>query len=156
MSRSLKVTQFFVTGGNVHAKDKTNKTPLMFAQERFQCELTADGDGIAILDYGSSVNASDEFGRFPIHYAQHARVYARECCELLLQHGADVNSPDVNKETPLHLAASQHNGACTEWLLLQGANLGALDRENRTTLHEAAYWGCRSSLELLIEHHFLH
>ncbi|KAJ7381252.1 hypothetical protein OS493_001369 [Desmophyllum pertusum] len=136
-------------GSNVHAKDTCVKTPLSIAVEKFSSE---EDDSTAVvktlLDHGSSVNVTDQYGRAPIHYLSSDAT--RELCDLLLDNGTSINLPDSNGETPLHFAASVGNTACTEWLLQHGANVGALDRESRTPLHAAASYG--GSVELLIQH----
>ena len=152
---SLPMVQLLLKqGSSVHSKDvKQGQTPIILAVERFRHK---DPDNVikhtvvkTLLDHGSSVNVTDEFGRSPLHCVEYT---TRECCDLLLQYGADVNLPDVNKETPLHFAASAGNTDCIEWLLQQGANVEALDNKHRTPLHAASYGGDRRSLELLIQH----
>ena len=138
---------------SVHTRDNLGKTLLMLALEhgRYGDPETAEITLIeTLLDHGSMVNVTDEYGRSPLHYLMiHPATRERECFELLVRYGADVNLPDVNKETCLHFAATGDN---TAWLLQEGANVGTLDRENRTPLHAAAYEGNTSSLEVLIQH----
>ncbi len=121
-------------GSSVHTKDNQGKTPIVLAVEPPRCNLNVVK---TLLDHGSPVNDTGELGRSALHYIHHA---TRECCDLLLQYGADVKLPDINKETPLHVAATAGNTACIEWLLQQGADVGALDRENELNkLSEEAF-----------------
>ena len=54
------------------------------------------------LDKGSDVNAKDEDGVTPLHYA--AEGGYNEIVELLIDKGANVNAKDENGATPLDLA----------------------------------------------------
>ena len=141
------------SGANVHTQDKRRRTPLILALCNMRY-LEFEDAGLAVVRYllnrGSSVNATDVYGRSPVHYVNPSAT--REFFDLLLHHGALVNVPDENGETPLHFAASVGSSSSIEWLLEHGANVRAVDRENRTPLHTAAYEGRRSCVELLIQH----
>lgn len=60
---------------------------------------------------------------------------------ILLDGGADLNSVDANKLTPLHLAVNYNTGTSNastdleELLIHRGANLFAKDDANRVPLH---------------------
>ncbi|XP_033735456.1 poly [ADP-ribose] polymerase tankyrase-like [Pecten maximus] len=64
-----------------------------------------------------------------------------DIAKVLLEGGAEVNSVDVNKCTPLHLAVSCNCGTSNastdleELLISRGANLFAKDIENRLPIH---------------------
>jgi len=77
-----------------------------------------------------------------------------EIMELLLAHGADVNSLNAQGATALHDAALAGQRAAAEALLKHGANIDARDSESGATpLHQAASWGRRSVVELLLARH---
>ena len=134
-------------GGNVHAKNKFGKTPLFLAIENGHCEVH---DLKLLLDHGSSVNVTDQYGRYPTHYLPGDAT--AELFELLSKYGACTNCSDENGETPLHFAAAVGNTAYAEWLLQHGSNVGALDIANRTPLHAAAYGGDAETVSMLIQH----
>jgi len=74
--------------------------------------------------------------------------------ELLLAHGADVNSLNAQGATALHDAALAGQRAAAETLLKHGANIDARDSESGATpLHQAASWGRRGVVDLLIARH---
>jgi len=73
--------------------------------------------------------------------------------ELLLAHGADVNSLNAQGATALHDAALAGQRAAAEALLAHGATINARDSESGATpLHRAASWGRRDVVELLLSH----
>ncbi|ERF70990.1 hypothetical protein EPUS_03269 [Endocarpon pusillum Z07020] len=56
---------------------------------------------------------------------------------LLLSHGADINSTGYHNWTPLHIAASIGHLALTQLCLARGANVAALTDTAQTPLHKA-------------------
>lgn len=57
--------------------------------------------------------------------------------ELLLQHGADVNTPASDGTTVLHHAAARGQDEVVEYLIARGADLSIKDSSNRTALDVA-------------------
>jgi len=57
---------------------------------------------------------------------------------LLLKHGAPVNLPDADGQTPLHLAIQAGRLDTAEALLAAGANRNAKNKDNETPMHIAA------------------
>jgi len=58
-----------------------------------------------MLSNKAEVDAVDENGQTPLHYACNVRALEVIC--LLLENKADVNTADKKQRTPLHLAVNQ-------------------------------------------------
>lgn len=88
--------------------------------------------------------ASEEEGDTPLHVA--ARLGLAEQVGLLLQHGADLEAPNAEGETPLiaacslahsSRAAEAHFDVCRQ-LVEAGARVNAADRDRQRPLHQAS------------------
>jgi ankyrin repeat protein len=96
-----------------------------------------------------------------------ARAADMGAMELLLEHGADVDLPQVDGITPLMAAAGPYAGAsdtrgrflaeldavaATRRLLAAGAKIDARDRQGRSALHTADLRGWTGLATVLVEH----
>ena len=83
-----------------------------------------------------------------LHLAASAGHVAIDCCEFLLDAGADIDAKDGRGFTPLMLASSL---AVVELLLSRGANVHATNNEGRTVLHRLALfaWNHQSASALV-------
>ena len=60
-----------------------------------------------------------------------------EVFKLLVEKGADINSPSNNQWTLLHNAVSLRNKEAVELLLAKGANINARNKDGKTPLQIA-------------------
>ena len=67
-----------------------------------------------------------------------AQIGDRTVCELLIDHGADVNKQDARKQTPLWVAAEEGHKDICEVLIQKGASIDEQDATLRTPLFIAA------------------
>ncbi|CAH1253041.1 DAPK1 [Branchiostoma lanceolatum] len=72
--------------------------------------------------------------------------------ELLIQHGADVNSKDKYGETALHWVSVFGNTEMGKLLIQRGADVEARDKYGNTALHSAISNGKTEIVEMLIQH----
>jgi ankyrin repeat protein len=108
-----------------------------------------------LLDLKADVNASDDYGWTPTHGSSAGSPFAStylnihhlwpDVAQLLLEHGAEVNSRTNDSQIPLYVAKMVE---FVHVLLAHGANRGAVDR---TTLHTAAEHRVVKIIHVLLE-----
>ena len=115
-----------------------------------------------LLDNGAQIDSEDQQGHSPLYEALMAgrtqvaqllikrgatfdadqllhaavtnQVADRDVMELLVKKGADVNRPDDNGDSPLHLAVKKDYRVLTKLLIAHGANVNAKDAGGHTPL----------------------
>ena len=88
-----------------------------------------------LIDRGVDVNAADNQGYTPLHFAVSEDMV--DVAAVLLNHGAGVNTYDNSGWTPLHVAASMASPAMVLLLLEYGADLNSQSSSGQTPLEIA-------------------
>ncbi|XP_053129689.1 ankyrin repeat and SOCS box protein 12-like isoform X2 [Hemicordylus capensis] len=128
-------------------------------EERQELNLVVSQDNYQLLDellcqerYKRFINARSGWGvpGTPLRLA--ASMGHVRCLEVLLAHGADVDSLDVKAQTPLFTAVSNGHLDCVRALLEAGANPSGSIYNNCTPLLTAARDGDVDILQELLHH----
>jgi ankyrin repeat protein len=101
-----------------------------------------------LLNVGADVNAKDNYGITPLHWASltgHVQVFNE-----LLEHEADIEAKDTDGETPLHNACCNGHVAVVNELLSRGANTEVKDNGGYTPLHDASWTNHLSVVKALL------
>ena len=106
-----------------HGDNKEAENHPVIPAEKLKALIDAAKNGYladvqAHLDAGVDVNAKDNGGQTPLHYA--TRYGHKEIAELLIANGADVNAKDELEETPLDFA----DGEIADFLRIHGGKSG--------------------------------
>jgi ankyrin repeat protein len=143
-------------GADVNAQDGTGKTPIFYASLNSDLKITK-----LLLTNKADIKDNPELLNVAV------KKGCREIVEVLLEHGADVNSSDECGRTALHFTALDVDGKffrfhhckdpdckgeIAKLLLSKGANVNAQTKDGITTLHAATQKGCVKVIEALLEH----
>lgn len=143
-------TLLLKAGAQVDAREQLGEqTPLMWAVVRrhpamvkFLLEHGADVNArSAIRDYQrvataeSRAKSLDRGGFTPLMYA--ARENCRECADILIEHGADVNMPDPAGVAPMVIAMLNGNTDIAKRIIEAGADVNQWDIFGQAPLHVA-------------------
>lgn len=122
--------------------------------DAFEAAAVGDLDRLAALlgDDPSLMSARTDDGWTALHLA--AFFGKRECAEILLERGADVDAETTNamKNRPLHAAAAGRHLDVCRLLLDRGASPNAKQAGGFTPLHAAAKHGDEDLVELLLKY----
>ena len=126
------------SGANINALTNDNRTPLMLA-----CE---SGNLVnCLLQSGAYVDFQDDDGQTALYLATYSECNCFDNLSSLIRYGADVNTADIRKCTPL-MRASQFCDVEEVTLLIEhGAKVELQDQNGDTALHYAARVGKETS-----------
>ena len=102
------------------------------------------------LSFHRPVSLGDSHGRTPLFWAA-ARGH-REVVELLLDHGARINTRDRSKLSALHIAVTGVHKDVVSLLLDRSARMEGKDSYGDTPLTRAIQIGSKDIVKLLLEH----
>jgi uncharacterized protein len=139
----LEITQLLVSrGADMHARNGSGQTPLARAAGFYPYPELVD----FLIKKGADVNAVDDQGNSVVAGCAHTPILRK-----LLRRGANVNTANWAKRTPLHDASARENGLERMRLLIaHGAAINVADSDGNTPLHDAALWGYLENVKLLV------
>ncbi|MFN7095614.1 MAG: ankyrin repeat domain-containing protein, partial [Burkholderiales bacterium] len=102
-----------------------------------------------LLDKGVSINARDNQGNTPLHWAVRQKNFP--FANYLIELGADINIRGNNGKSLLHEAAQTGDLELIEWLIARNIDVNIQDNDNSNCLVFAASWGKIDVIKPLIE-----
>jgi hypothetical protein len=75
---------------------------------------------------------------------------ATKCANTIFEKNVSVNFYNLQRQTPLHLAAHEGHQECLELLIREGGDVNAKDEDDTTPLHYAVFFGKVDCLEVLL------
>ena len=109
-------------------------TELIFLIAERPCPKTLD----FLLKQGISPHIANKFQQTLLHIA--AQAGQEQNVLILIEHGANPNTQDLSKRTPLFLAVLQNHRTIAQ-ILLPKTDITLTSIEQETPLHAAAFYG---------------
>ena len=142
---NIKLVRLLIEhGAKVDLGEKKRDQPLHYAAA-LGCEDLAE----LLINNGARIDARTErVGWQALHVA--ARNGQLAMARWLLDHKADVNAEDENKDRPLHLAVRANQLKIVRLLIQRGADINARNGEDEQPIHIATVHGFNAILEFLL------
>ncbi|KAL1494475.1 hypothetical protein ABEB36_010071 [Hypothenemus hampei] len=104
-----------------------------------------------LLKENFDINQQDECGKTALHHA--AQRDLQDILLLLIDHGANVNSLDHNRNTPLHLACDWGQVSCVKALIYSSdqVEINLQNVSGESPLFLATKWGYVDIIKILLE-----
>jgi len=122
-NKTLKLNDNKKSNVRIEARDDDGKTKLHNHALSFKAAQK-------YILQGANVDAKDEYGRTPLHYAKN-----KDVVDLLIKAGADVKVRAGNGDRPLDVASRLGDKEIVDLLIKAGAEVNAKDRLGFTLLH---------------------
>ena len=134
-------------GADVNARDSKKRNILHNLAADKQCDW---GDAVVDLLLGTvcDVDARDELGRTPLHWA--CATGKLRLAERLLRTPADVNAGESRGKTALHVAIAHGRDDMVQLLLQHGARIDSRSDGGWTPLHNACDSGSETIVRMLM------
>lgn len=142
-----RVRELLTTGADVEEPQLLGMRPLHMA-----ASLGCVGAVELLISHGANVNATDDQGQTPLHWASGGKDTKQEHLAVitsLIKAGADVNAHDALGSTPLHRAAFFGHPKIVRLLLSQHADDNARDVNGLTPMRMAMENGHQEALDVL-------
>jgi ankyrin repeat protein len=119
-------------------------------EELFEAVKKGDAEKLKeFLSKGIKTDLRDKEGFTPLHYA--VINNRKDIAEILIKHGANVNTKNLLGETPLHYSARLCLAEIAELLVSSGANVNITNNYGMTPLHYSAHNNCIAVAKVLID-----
>ncbi|XP_078578722.1 uncharacterized protein LOC144863426 [Branchiostoma floridae x Branchiostoma japonicum] len=143
--KMLNILLPYVASSDINRQDKEGDTPLHEACQTGNVPIVE-----ALVTVGADVTITDAMGRTPLHEAAlwATGEHVEAIIESLLEAGANMDQPDKEKCTPLHLAARMGNCSAVKLLMSHGADPSKVDKEGNTPYQLVLSKGHSNSAEM--------
>lgn len=138
---------------NVNGSYEKGITPLMLISKvgRFWANSPKYREIVmALIESGAEVNAEDEYGNTPLHWA--VKGGRREVAEALIEREATIDARDRDGFTPLITAAVDNRDDMFRTLLQNGADINTTSNSEWTAEMFAKQNNYKKILELISQH----
>ena len=138
------VQELLLCGSNPCHKDSYGQNPLHIATRTGDVALVN-----LLLAARPDVNSKDRNGRIALHLASQQREGVR-LIDLLVAHGASLESQDDHGWRPLHYSVYSNRPANMHLLLEKGANINAISKYGATSLMLGVLYKSHEAVRVLL------